>query len=194
MERMDNGEPDATLERSLLSLARAAFKTERTAMRHCQREADRIRHTAPVGTLLAIAQHAQASLGLLPSVMERDGLTIGLHDGHDEPNVFAELREALSGLWLEGARAFRAMLLNLRHGIELMRNVAASASASRRLALAGFCEAWIATRTSLLAQAESELLWLLEHPEKGSEQRWLGERYGHKGASNVGEDESSGSE
>jgi hypothetical protein len=91
-----------------------------------------------------------------------------------------------------------------------MRIVALSAGAASKVALAEFCSAWLRTRTVLLVRAEAELLWFARNPEKGADQRWLGERYGRveegpalhpltretglKGASNVGEDETSGSE
>jgi hypothetical protein len=191
---MHNVNSEQALARILFSMTRAAAQTERAAMRQCQREADRLRHAASVGGLLAIAQHARASLGILPCVIERDGHVGSLLVGPREASVFAELREVLSSLLLENERAYRSTLLNLRHGVVLMENVGATARVASSLALSGFCEAWISTRVSLIEQAESELIWLVHHPEKGTEQRWLGERDGRKGASNVGEDETSGSE
>lgn len=178
---------EADLETQLQHLARTAAKTEHFAVRHCEREAERLRHAVAVGALLSIADHARASLEVLPSVMERDGLA-ALGPAH-EVELFEELREVLAGFVMENERAYRATIVSLRHGVALMHDVWSSARTGGKVTLSGFCEAWVATRSSLIDQAESELTWLHQHPEKGT--HWSEER---QAASNVLEDESSGSE
>jgi hypothetical protein len=181
MEAMEN----ADSETRLLGLVRVAFRIERTVMRHCQHEAERQRALAQVHALIAIAKHAEHTLDLLPAVCGRDDLP--LHQDEPELGVLAELRERVSELLLQD---YHATLSNLHHGVDVMRDVWSSASATYKPALAEFCAAWLTTRTSLLERAQAEL----RRVEEGFAMHPLTRATGLRGASNVGEDETSGSE
>ncbi len=159
----------------LRDLTHAIVKTEAFALKHCRHEADRLRYAEPANVLLAIAAHAQGTLGALPEVCARDGLPL---DGSATDAHLLALRDALTDLLMQDEWAYRSTLEALRRGVALMRLIALSAEGDGKPALAEFSVAWLDTRTALIERAESELRWF-SRP---------------RGASNVGEDESSGSE
>jgi hypothetical protein len=205
---MSRSEWNAHVESLLSDRVREVLQVENLAVRQCQREAERLGPTAPADTLLAIGAHAEGTLTALLSVCAREGLQT---DRGSAVGVWLwGLRERIADLLVQSEASFRSTLLGVRHGVGLMRVVSSNAGAASKLALAEFCSVWLSTRTVLLRRAEAELDWFARNPEKGADQRWLGERYGRvergpalhpftretgrKGASNVGEDETSGSE
>ncbi|MET0286042.1 MAG: hypothetical protein ABW352_16285 [Polyangiales bacterium] len=179
---MHESELEASWEQGLVELVRTALKVEHASMQHCRHEVERLRHAALASALIAIAEHAEGTLGELPSVAVRDGLPDGLRESASELLVLAELRDRIADLLVQDDRAYRATLLQLRQGADAIRSVYTVARAARKAALQEFCTAWLATRSALIEQAESELLWFMQRSAATGR------------ASNVGQDESSGSE
>ena len=221
-EQMFSRDWDVSIDKLLNNLTQELFHAEISAVCHCQHEADRLRHTAPAEAMLAISEHAREALQALLAVCAQHGLSTNAEASFTE-RVYAKLRNTFADRLVQSERAYRSTLLGVRHGVDLMRMLSLGAATANKSALAAFCVPWLKTRTELLQRAEVELQWFVHHPqsallhvpprpepEKGAEQRWFGERYGRveegpllhplsketglKGASNVGLDETSGSE
>jgi len=137
------------------------WQTETSAAQHCRREAARLGDTAPARALSAAAQHADDTLATLPRLLQDVGSThktVGTAVG----KFFSELRDTLADNLVTSERSYRGTLLGLRHGVDLVRLMLASASHDSS-DVRQFLEAWLARREPLITEVAQQLSWFAEH-------------------------------
>jgi hypothetical protein len=141
------------------------MQTERSAERHGAIEAQRLRDTPLGEPLMHVSKHASAALVRLSRLADARGLhgsRIGIRVGR----VFSTLRDRVADHLIDAERSYRGTLLGIRHGVDLVRLVAATAEARGDAELQNFCDEWLETRTHLAHQLESRLAWFAHHPER----------------------------
>src|SRR5206468_2773350 len=124
------------------------------AIDHPAREGHRIGESPPVGALRDVALHA---LGMRP----RFALVL---DGHELvaarggiSATLSTLRNLVADRVHDPERAFRAALLDLRHGLDVVRVLREVARLEGLFALIRWCDDWLAARRTLVARVEAQL-------------------------------------
>jgi len=163
----------------LKSLFRELFQSERSAMKHPRREAERLGGGPPAQALTAVSDHARSMFAGLCAVaratevpVSRAGMAIG--------SLLSIARHAVLDRAVEAERSYRATLLGMRHGVDLVKLIRKVADASGRVELAGFCTRWLEEREPLVDRVESAMGWFAEHPKRAAEMsRFLRRRRRH---------------
>jgi hypothetical protein len=151
------------MDRSLLDkLVREIARAETQAIEHAPREARRIGNAPPVIALRAVAEHAAT---MRPRFLAMAG-------GHEVPIKragigvsFATLRQVVTS---DPERAFRTALLDLRHGVELVKLLRETARTEMLFGMIRWCDDWLGARRTLLARVEAQLAWYVEDGADGS--------------------------
>jgi hypothetical protein len=149
----------------LRNLARELFQTEMSAVRHCRREARRIPGTPPAVALLATAAHAETALSEIRALFPKHDLpssTLGMLLGAS----FSEIRERAADHLLDEERSYRATLLGMRHGVDVVRMFGAVAEQGRQPELMTWTEGWLARREPLVREATEQLRWFAMHVQR----------------------------
>src|SRR5688500_10899873 len=148
-------------KRLLEKLLRELVRSEVQAVEHAPREAKRIGETAPVQALRDIACHALAMRPRFAQVLEghdiaagRGGITATL----------STLRHLVTDRIHDAERAYRAALLDLRHGLDVVRVLREVARLEELFALIRWCDDWLAARRTLVTRVEAQLGWFAEQP------------------------------
>lgn len=152
------------LERLLIEL----FQTEQSAVDHPTLEAERLGDVPPARALRAVAEHATESLARLRAGAERHEFereSLGQRIG----DLFSAMRDLFADRLLDREKTYRATLLGVHHGVDLVTLLAPLARAQGRTELAAWCERWLRERPPLLAQMSAELAWFAENPERALE-------------------------
>src|SRR5690349_18516112 len=100
--------------RLLDKLLRELMRSEGQARDHASREARRIGETAPVAALREVALHAAMMAPRLTSVVEAHGVATSAPAA-----TFSTLRQLVTDRMYDAERAYRAALLDLRHGMDV---------------------------------------------------------------------------
>jgi len=151
----------------LKSLFGELFQTERSAMKHPRREAERL-GGPPAQAMTAVADHAKGIFAELCAVarasdapVSRAGMALG--------SVLSIARHLVLDRTVEAERSYRATLLGMRHGVDLVKLIRKLADASGKVELAGFCTRWLEEREPLVDRVESAMGWFAEHPKRAAE-------------------------
>lgn len=152
----------------LRSLFRELFQSERSAMKHPRREAERLGGGPPAQALEAVTDHAKRVFAELCATartsnvpVSRAGMAIG--------SLFSIARHFVLDRAVDAERSYRATLLGIRHGVDVVKLVRKIADASGRVELAGFCTRWLEEREPLIERVESAMGWFAEHPQRAAE-------------------------
>jgi hypothetical protein len=145
-------------------LCRELAQSEHDARIHPRREAGRLGDTPPGRALRAIATHAAGTYPRYAALMQRRGRRIGLGLGRTVGALFSALRHAIFDRVIDTERSYRATLLGLRHGVDVMRLLRAVAAREGDLYLAAYCDDVLAERLALLDRAEHALGWFADRP------------------------------
>lgn len=152
----------------LRSLFRELFQSERSAMKHPRREAERLGSGPPAQALEAVTDHAKRVFAELCAAarasnvpVSRAGMAIG--------SLFSIARHVVLDRAVDTERSYRATLLGMRHGVDVVKLVRKVADASGRVELAGFCTRWLDDREPLVERVESAMSWFAEHPQRAAE-------------------------
>jgi hypothetical protein len=145
------------------SLFEELNQTERSAKRHCAREADRLGDTPPAAALYAVSRHAERVLTDLSRIAMLEDLTDGTL-GLTVGELFTNVRHLVTDRVLESERSYRATLLGCRHGVDVVRFLRFVAEASGRSELAAFCARWLDDREPLVAELEAAMSWFARRP------------------------------
>ena len=156
---------DAAQHKLLRNLIPEVFQTEVSASRHCRREAGRNPGTPPAQALLAVSEHADRSLARLREQVRAAGLPVSVGGGLLGA-TFSELRERIADRLMDGDRSYRATLLGVRHGVDVVKMFGLTAALARKNELAEWAEDWLATRTELAHELERQLEWFALHTER----------------------------
>lgn len=164
-----NGEearPNTEAHRSFLrELFRELSAAERSARRDALREAARL-GSAPAGEALrSIAAHAEQALREIGELARRGRLrsrrvraVLG--------ESMAVARELVSNRLVDAEHSYRATLLGLRQGMDLVDLTRRVADASSELEIGGFCTRWLEQRGPLVEQVAHGLAWFAHHPQR----------------------------
>jgi hypothetical protein len=152
----------------LKSLFRELFQSERSAMKHPRREAERLGGGPPAHALTAVSDHAKGIFADLCAIaratdvpVSRAGMAVG--------SLLSIARHVVLDRAVDAERSYRATLLGMRHGVDLMKLIRKVADASGRVELAGFCTRWLEEREPLVDRVESAMGWFAEHPQRAAE-------------------------
>lgn len=144
--------------RLLDKLVREVLRCEQHAMEHAPREARRIGDVPPVEVLREIAAHASA----MRARFER--MLIG-HDVSTSRGGFAAtlatLRHIVVDRVVDPERAYRTALLDLRHGIDVVRLLREIARQEPLFGIIRWCDDWLRDRCMQVARSEAQLSWFV---------------------------------
>jgi hypothetical protein len=152
----------------LANLSRELFQTEQSARRHPRVEVERLGDVPPARVLRGVAGHADEALAELPELMKQYDLPVSL-GGISVGSAFSILRDRLADLMLSAERSYRATLLGMRHGVDLVVLLEQVARRDGATALADWCVVWLERRRELLDDAERALEWFAAHPERAQQ-------------------------
>jgi hypothetical protein len=151
--------PQSERQRLLEKLLRELVRSEEQAIEHAPREAKRIGESAPVIALRDVAVHAHAMKPRFMQVLEghslaasRGGITATL----------STLRHLVTDRLHDAERAYRAALLDLRHGLDVVRVLREVARLEELFALIRWCDDWLAARRTLVTRVEAQLNWFAD--------------------------------
>lgn len=158
--------PQTPGERLLDRLLIELFQTEQSAVDHPQIEAERLGDVPPAHAMRAVSEHATGALALLRAIAEREHFeaekeTLGRRIG----DLFSSMRDLFADRLLDREKTYRATLIGVHHGVDLVTMLAPLARAQGRTELSARCEAWLRERPPLLERMTAQLAWFAEHPE-----------------------------
>lgn len=155
-------------QKLLKSLFRELFQSERSAMKHPRREAERLDGGPPAQALLAVSEHAKSVFAELCATarasdapVSRAGMAIG--------SLLSIARHTVLDRAVDTERSYRGTLLGIRHGIDVVKLIRKIADAGGRVELAGFCTRWLEQREPLAERVEAAMGWFADHPQRAAE-------------------------
>ena len=153
-------------QRTLLNnLTRELFQTETSALRHGNREADRLGDSAPARALRAVATHAKGVLTELPGLAQRNDMIIS-KGGMLTGELFSQVRDKFADMLIDSERSYRGTLLGMQHGLGVVLLLRQTAVVTGKADLGLFCDGWLNTRTVLVDAVAEELRWFAEHADE----------------------------
>jgi hypothetical protein len=147
------------------NLTRELFQTETSAVRHSNREADRLGNTPPALALRQVAAHASSILEQLPALAQRNGMIVS-KGGAMVGELFSQVRDKLADALIDSERSYRGTLLGMQHGLGVVHLLLHFASVNGKSDLEQFCLSWIAGRTPLVEAVRDQLQWFAAHPSE----------------------------
>lgn len=144
--------------RLLDKLLRELVRSEQQAIDQAPREARRLGDVPPVQALREVAEHA---LALRPRFHQ---MIDGHHLASAKQGVAAALRQLVSERTQDPERAYRSVLLELRHGLDVVRVLRDVARLEELFALIRWCDDYLGARRTLVARVEAQLAWFAEQP------------------------------
>jgi hypothetical protein len=151
--------PQTERRRLLEKLLRELVRSEDQAIEHVPREAKRIGEMPPVTALRDVAVHAMAMKPRFTQVLE--GHAIAASRGGISATL-STLRHLVTDRIHDAERAYRAALLDLRHGVDVVRVLREVARLEELFALIRWCDDWLAARRTLVARVEAQLGWFAD--------------------------------
>jgi hypothetical protein len=151
--------PLSERRRLLEKLLRELVRSEEQAIEHAPREARRIGESPPVTALRDVAVHAHAMRPRFLQVLDGHNLVTG-RGGITA--TLSTLRHLVTDRIHDAERAYRAALLDLRHGLDVVRVMREVARLEELFALIRWCDDWLAARRTLVARVEAQLGWFAE--------------------------------
>lgn len=151
--------PQSERRRLLEKLLRELVRSEEQAIEHAPREAKRIGETPPVSALRDVAVHALQLRPRLQHALEGHGLAAG-RGGITA--TLSTLRHLVTDRIHDAERAYRAALLDLRHGVDVVRVLREVARLEELFGLIRWCDDWLAARRTLVARVEAQLAWFAD--------------------------------
>lgn len=153
--------PSVDRRRLLDKLLRELQRSEAQTLEHAPREARRIGESPPVSALRDVAVHAMALRPRLQLALEGHSLVAG-RSGISA--TLSTLRQLVTDRIHDAERAYRAALLDLRHGLDVVRVLREAARVEELFGLIRWCDDWLPARRALVARVEAHLGWFAEQP------------------------------
>ncbi|MDQ3364432.1 MAG: hypothetical protein M3680_03295 [Myxococcota bacterium] len=149
--------PIAVPERRRLTdkLIREISRAETQACEHAPREANRIGDVPPVHALREVATHAAAMRARFELLLQGHGIASRTGAGAS----LASLRNLVVDRVVDPERAFRTAVLDLRHGIDVVKLLREIARCDELFGVIRWCDDWLGARRSLVARVEGQLPW-----------------------------------
>lgn len=146
------------------------FQSERSAEVHPPVEAMPLGDSAPARALRAVSQHALSVREELAEQARRRGLRV-TRSGRRIGDAFSWARRTFTDPSMELERSYRATLLGMRHGLDLVKLLRAAAESADDAELAAWCTEFLAVREPLVEDVCSQLAWFGWHPERAIQHR-----------------------
>jgi len=166
--------------RLLDKLLRELVRSEARAVEHAPRESRRLRDTPPGHALRAVAAHATEMRPRLVRVLDIHGLAAGRAG---LGTTIATLRHLVTQRVQDTERAYRAALLDLRHGLDVTRVLREAAHLEEMFSLIRWCDDWLTARRTLVMRVEAQLGWFARQPSLRTAQSPTRDAPGDPGAS-----------
>ena len=154
------GDDGRLLEKLLREIARA----EVLAIEAPEREARRIGEAPPIAALVAVAEHAELMHGRFAWLLERHELALHLTRG-PLGSTLSSLRHLVVDRVVNAERAYRSVLLELRHGLDVVKLLREIARREKLFGLIRWCDDWLTARRTLVTRAEAQLPWFVEQEQ-----------------------------
>lgn len=145
-------------------LLRELHQAEQSARCHPAVEAERLGQSPPGRAMAAIAAHAEATRDPLAALTRPFDPALE-HSGDAAGELLSLFRRALADRPISTDRSYRATLLGVAHGVDLVRMLAPLAADHGHPEVATFCRRWLEERAPLLEAARAALDWFAAHPE-----------------------------
>jgi hypothetical protein len=153
---------EADRRKCLSRVVREIARAEQAAIEHAERESRRLGETTqPAIALRSVAQHAVALQPRFTALVS--GYDISAARG-GLGAALANLRDLVVDRIVQGERAYRIALLDLRHGVDAVALFRAASREDQLLGLIRWCDDWLSVRRPLVALAERALSWFSEAP------------------------------
>jgi len=148
--------------RLLDKLVREITRAELQAIDHPVREGRRIGDSPPVLALRDVALHAGAMQPRFETLLQ--GHDVALHRGGFGATL-ATLRHLVVERVVDAERSYRTALLDLRHGIDVVKLLRDVARREMLFGVIRWCDDWLGARRTLVARVEAQLAWFAEDTE-----------------------------
>ncbi len=152
-------QPGVETRRLLQKLIRETGRAEVQAVEHPAREAKRLGETPPVRALQAVADHASEMRTRFATLLEGHDLEV---HATGIGTTLATLRHLVVDRVMDPERAYRTALLDLRHGIEVVKLLREITRREMLFGLIRWCDDWLGARRTLVARVEAQLSWFAE--------------------------------
>ncbi len=153
--------PSVDRRRLLDKLLRELQRSEVQTLEHAPREARRIGESPPVIALRDVAVHAMSLRPRLQHALDGHGLTA---NRNGISATLSTLRQLVTDRIHDAERAYRAALLDLRHGLDVVRVLREVARLEELFGLIRWCDDWLPARRTLVARVEAQLNWFADQP------------------------------
>lgn len=140
------------------------FQTERSAIAHPSREADRYGETPPAHALRAIASHAKRTLPEIEGLARSRDIRL-TRAGKAVGEMLSVIRDAVVDRLVSSEKSYRGTLIGVRHGIDLVTLIASLAEELDDQELVRFTTRWMRERQPLVGVATEALSWFARHPD-----------------------------
>jgi hypothetical protein len=144
--------------RLLEKLIRETVRAEAQAIEHPVREVRRLGTTPPIEALEAVGVHAQAMQARFATLLEGHELAMQLQRTGLGATL-ASLRHLVVDRVIDAERAYRTALLDLRHGLEVVKLLREITRREMLFGLIRWCDDWLGARRTLVARVEAQLAW-----------------------------------
>jgi len=141
--------------RLLDKVAREIARHELQAVEHPAREKRRIGDAPPVLALREVADHAERMRGRFEYVVVHHQIT----PPHIVAATQSTLRHIVVDRVIDPERSYRTALLDLQHGIDVVKLMRDLARMDPALGVIRWCDDWLAVRRRLVAAVEAQLGW-----------------------------------
>jgi hypothetical protein len=147
--------------RLLEKLIRETARAEVQALEHPAREIKRTGLTPPVEALQAVADHATMMQARFTTLLEGHELELHLHR-MGLGTTLATLRHLVVDRVIDAERSYRSALLDLRHGVEVVKLLREITRREMFFGLIRWCDDWLGARRTLVARVEAQLGWFAD--------------------------------
>jgi hypothetical protein len=145
------------------------IQSERSAEIHPRREASRLGDSAPARALGSVTQHALSVRDELQAIARSRGIRAAAV--RKIGDLFSVARQWFADAVMEEERSYRATLLGMRHGLDLVKLIRAAAESADDVSLAAWCTEWLGVREPLVEEVCNQLAWFGWHPEAAIQHR-----------------------
>lgn len=140
-------------------LIREIVHVELQAGEHGARETKRLGDVPPAIALREVAAHAAIMRTRFVEVLAAHELRLG-RSGLGA--TLATLRHVVGDRVIDPERAFRTALLELRHGLDVVKLLRDAARREQLFGVIRWCDDWLGARRTLVARVEAQLAWYAE--------------------------------
>lgn len=145
--------------RLLDRLIREIARGEVQAAEHAAREEKLIGAVAPVHALREVANHAAAMRERFGTLVRGYDLSIGRSS---IGATLSSLRGLVTDRIADPERTYRTCLLDLRHGIDVVKLAREVARTEELFGIIRWCDDWLGARRTLVARVEAQLVWFVD--------------------------------